>query len=190
MADGAPRQYAAFPPVGVLRRRVRHRDRRVHLDQPTMAAEVDRLIAQPHESAPGFPLRLFTIRELRSHNSWLHNIPKLMSAGRSHRLRINPNDADDRGIATGSKVVVRSPWGQVTTLADVTDEVVAGSVGMPASWGHAGGWRRAVQAGGGNYNELAPNDPAMVDRVSGNAFLNGIDVEVTPVTDLYPAELS
>lgn len=56
-----------------------------------------------------------------------------------------------------------------------------GAVGMPAHWGHAAGsgWRRARDAGGGRYNDLVPGDAASADRASGNAWLNGIHVEVS-----------
>ena len=34
-----------------------------------------------------YPLRLIGLRELRSHNSWMHNAPKLMRGGRAHAAR-------------------------------------------------------------------------------------------------------
>ena len=39
---------------------------------------------------PRFPLRLIGLRELRSHNSWMHNSPILMRGGREQPLRIHP----------------------------------------------------------------------------------------------------
>jgi formate dehydrogenase len=166
--------------TGVLRRKVRTKDRRVHLGHELFARELARLQATAGADAE-HPLRLFTVRELRSQNSWLHNVPKLMSGGRACRLRIHPDDAAPRGIEDGAAVAISSAWGRIEVQARVTDEVMPGSVGLNQHWGHRGGWRTAVAAGGGRYNELVPNDAATLDVVSGNAWMNGIGVEVVPV---------
>ena len=143
--------------TGVLRKKVHTKDRRVHLEHRLIADEMRRLHATPSADAE-HPLRLFTIRELRSQNSWLHNVPKLMSGGRACRLRIHPDDAAARGIEDGAAVAVVSRWGRIEVEAKVTDEVMPGSVGLNQHWGHKGGWSVAVAAGGGRYNDLVPND--------------------------------
>jgi anaerobic selenocysteine-containing dehydrogenase len=61
--------------TGVLKHRVR-------LDAPEIGAEVARLHAEVPDA--DYPLRLIGLRELRSHNSWMHNAPKLM---KGHPLR-------------------------------------------------------------------------------------------------------
>lgn len=184
VADGAARQYAEHPPVGVLRRRVHHRDGRIHLDHPVLAQEMARLTDSAAPDA-SYPLRLFTIRELRSQNSWLHNLPKLMAAGRTLRLRVHPDDARAHGLASADTARLASPWGAVEVPVEITDEVVPGCVGMPAHWGHRGGtWRRARRAGGVHYNDLTPDTADQVDRASGNAWFNGIPVSLTRVAEV------
>ena len=184
VADGRARELAAYPPDGVLRRRVHHRDRRIHLDHPVLAAEMTRLLGKPEHDA-SFPLRLFTIRELRSQNSWLHNVGKLMAGGRTLRLRVHPDDARELGVASAEMVRMQSPWGAVEVIAEITDEVTRGCVGMPAHWGHrAGNWRRALRAGGTQYNALVPDDAEHIDRASGNAWFNGIPVRLAPVREV------
>jgi formate dehydrogenase len=177
--DGAIKLGDASP-TGVLRKRLHTKDRLVHLEHPLFAEEMRRLRSAATADAD-HPLRLFTIRESRSQNSWLHNIPRLMSGKRSCRLRMHPHDADARRLADGSTVRVCSRWGEIEVALELTDEVMQGSVGLNQHWGHKGGWRVAVAAGGARYNELVPNDPDMLDAVSGNAWINGIWVEVTPV---------
>src|SRR6202035_4595769 len=59
-------------PVGVLRKKVFHQDKRVRLDPPEIAREVA-LLTTENGHDPAFPLRLIGLRELRSHNSWMHN---------------------------------------------------------------------------------------------------------------------
>jgi formate dehydrogenase len=166
-------------PTGVLRKRLHTKDRRVHLEHLLFAQEMQRLRAVPVADAD-HPLRLFSIRESRSQNSWLHNIPRLMSGKRSCRLRMHPDDAEARGLTDGDAVRVASPWGEIAVALEVTDEVMPGSVGLNQHWGHKGGWRVAVAAGGARYNDLVPNDSGMLDAVSGNAWINGICVQVTP----------
>jgi formate dehydrogenase len=177
--DGAIK-LADAPGTGTLRKKVHTKDRKVHLDHDLFRAEMMRLLATPTADAE-HPLRLFTVRELRSQNSWLHNVPKLMAGGRACRLRIHPADAASRGIADGAAVEVASRWGEIEVVAQVTDEVMRGSVGLPQHWGHKGGWKVAVAAGGGRYNDLVPNDPELLDVASGNAWINGIGVEARPV---------
>ena len=52
---------------------------------------------------PDFPLRLIGLRELRSHNSWMHNSPLLMRGGRVQALRIHPDDAAAAGLEDGGR---------------------------------------------------------------------------------------
>ena len=48
------------------------------------ARELARLASPRTATIPDFPLRLIGLRELRSHNSWMHNAPLLMRGGRTH----------------------------------------------------------------------------------------------------------
>lgn len=187
LANNGAIKLADANPTGVLRKRLHTQDKLVHLEHPRFAGEMLRLTAAaPTGSA--HPLRLFTIREPRSQNSWLHNIPRLMSGNRSCRLRMHPDDADPRGLVDGENVQVSSPWGAVEVNLQVTDEVMPGSVGLNQHWGHKGGWRVAVAAGGARYNDLVPNDADLLDAVSGNAWVNGIGVQVVAATPSATAE--
>jgi formate dehydrogenase len=169
-------------PTGVLRKRLHTKDHLVHLEQPKFAGEMERLTAT-QVTDQDHPLRLFSIRETRSQNSWLHNIPRLMSGNRECRLRMHPDDAGSRGLSDCTTVHVASRWGEIDVTLEVTDEVMRGSVGLNLHWGHKGGWQVAVAAGGARYNDLVPNGPEMLDAVSGNAWVNGIGVQVTQVAD-------
>jgi formate dehydrogenase len=94
---------------------------------------------------------------------------------------MHPDDAAARGLTGGEGVQIISRWGKIEVLLEVTDDVMPGSVGLNQHWGHKGGWRVAVAAGGARYNDLVPNDVETLDLASGNAWVNGIGVEVTPV---------
>jgi len=166
-------------PVGVLRSKLFTKDRRVHLGQPEMLAEVDRLIGAGDDDSR-YPLRLFSIRELRSHNTWMHNVPRLMCGDRRCHAVLCTQDATEIGVHDRDSITITSAWGQIDVPVLVSDEVMAGSIGLTHGYGHSGTWGRAVAAGGANYNLLTPTDPTLIDRPSGNAFLNGIPVAVTP----------
>ncbi len=168
------------PPTGVLRKRLHTKDKLVHLHHQLFADELRRLNDGLADD-PDHPLRLFTIRETRSQNSWLHNIPRLMSGKRSCRLRMHPGDAESRGLVDGEQIEVSSRWGTIEVPVEITDEVMPGAVGLNQHWGHQGGWQVAVAAGGARYNDLVPNDAELLDAVSGNAWVNGIGVQVVPV---------
>jgi anaerobic selenocysteine-containing dehydrogenase len=162
----------------VLEDRLRHRDRRVHVGDGEAMTEIDRL-GSANGASPDFPLRLIGMRELRSHNSWMHNAPLLMRGGRTHALRVHPDDAEGAGLADGDMARVSSESGTVEVPVTVTDEMTPGTVALPHGWGHrGGGWRLANKAGGVNVNQLAPSDPASLERLAGMAHLNGIPVRV------------
>jgi formate dehydrogenase len=165
-------------PTGVLRKRLRTKGKRIALAHPELRTELDRLAARVPD--PDLPLRLVTLRETRSHNSWLHNVPDLID-GRTQRLRIHPDDAARAEVGDGDLVEVRTAHGRVRVVAELTDEMTPGAIALPHGWGHRGGWSRAIAAGGANYNELTTDAAAMQDRLSGNAHSNGLDAAVTLV---------
>lgn len=168
--------------TGVLRKKIYHRDKRVHLDSPLIADEVAGLQPAAPAADATFPLRLIGMRELRSHNSWMHNVPKLMSGDRIHAARIHPDDASAHGIEDGAPCRVTSASGTIELPARLTDEVMPGVVAIPHGWGHrSGGWRTADAAGGVNVNVLASSAPNDLERLVGMAVLNGIPVRLEPV---------
>ena len=167
-------------PTGVLSEKVRHKSSRVQLAPEAIAAEVARL-SSANGADPGFPLRLIGLRELRSHNSWMHNSPLLMRGGRVHALRVHPRDAEEHGLVDGGEARLASKSGSVVVPVKVTDEMTPGVVALPHGWGHKGGWNVANEAGGVNVNLLASSDPDDLEPLAGMAFLNGIPVRLEPV---------
>jgi formate dehydrogenase len=163
--------------TGVLPKKLRHRDRRVALQPPPIAAELSRL-ASANGDSRGFPLRLIGMRELRSHNSWMHNAPLLMRGGRDHSLRVHPDDAAEHGLEDGGEARLESKSGSLVVGVKVTDEMTTGTVALPHGWGHRGGWRLANEHAGVNVNLLASSDPEDLEPLAGMAFLNGIPVRV------------
>ena len=172
---------------GQLRTTVVHRDRRVRLDHPEIAIEIERL--QDRRDDPAFPLRLIGMRELRSENSWMHNAPLLLRGGLTHTARMHPEDAAELGIAEGDAVRLSSPTGAGIELpATLTDDLKRGVTAVPHGWGHkgTGRWRKANAAGGVNVNRLMSTDPADLERLAGMAHLNGVPIRAERVSGARP----
>jgi len=130
-------------------------------------------------------LKLISKREQHSHNSWLHNHPRFVEGKRStNYLYMNPLDGETAGVESGAMVEVRSSVGSVRLPAQLTDEMMVGAVALPHGWGHeaADGLSVASKTTGANANLLAADGPDALEYFSGMAKLNGIWVEVTPVS--------
>ncbi len=120
-------------------------------------------------------------RDLKSNNSWMHNIPALVSGKLRCTLQINTDDAGHLGVATGDNVRIKSRVGSITAPVEVTNDLMPGVVSLPHGWGHdlPDIKIRVAQANAGiNSNILA--DEESFDLLSGNSVLNGIPVEIFP----------
>jgi anaerobic selenocysteine-containing dehydrogenase len=151
---------------------------KIELAPEEIVADVPRLEA---ELATGNGhLVLIGRRQLRSNNSWMHNLPALVKGKDRCTVWVNPADAERLGLADGGRARVTSGVGELEAPVEVTDEIMAGVISIPHGWGHdAPGVRLRVASehAGVNSNLLAPTE---VDPLSGNAVLNGIPVELAP----------
>ncbi len=128
-------------------------------------------------------LQLISRRHLRDNNSWLHNAHRLVKGRNRCTLQINPGDAAERGILNGQTVRVQSRVGLVELPAELTDDMMPGVVSMPHGYGHnrPGVRLDVAQAHAGvSINDLT--DETILDELTGNAALNGVLVDIQPVT--------
>ena len=165
--------------TGLLARKLRNPEGKIRLCPPEIVEEIGRL-AGTNGRDERFPLRLIGLRELRSHNSWMHNAPLLMRGGRSHALRVHPDDASPLGLEDGAEARVESEHGALSVPVALSDDMTPGTVALPHGWGHRGGWRLANQHGGANVNLLAGSQAGDLERLAGMAHLNGIPVRLLP----------
>lgn len=118
-------------------------------------------------------------RDLRSNNSWLHNIDVLVKGKARCTLRLHPDDAARLGIADGEMARVSSAAGEVKVAVEVNDEMMIGVVSLPYGWGHdREGTELSVASRRPGVNTNILTDRSRVDPISGNAVLNGIPVEI------------
>ncbi len=118
-------------------------------------------------------------RQLRSNNSWMHNLEVLVKGKVRCTLLVHPDDASSLGLVEGQWARVASRVGQVVVPVEITDAIMRGVVSIPHGWGHddAGVQLQVATAhAGANSNVLT--DEQAIDPLSGNAILNGIPVRV------------
>ena len=155
----------------------------IELAPELMVADLPRLEAALDAGSPvgDGSFVLVGRRDLRSNNSWMHNLNVLVKGKPRCTLHLHPDDAVRLGLADGAVACVTSRTGEVAIPVEVTDAIMPGVVSIPHGWGHdLDGVQLSVAgtvAAGVNTNLLADED--LFDPVSGNAVLNGIPVQVT-----------
>ncbi len=121
-------------------------------------------------------------RELKSNNSWMHNINVLTKGSLSCTAHVHPEDAQRFGITDGATIRIKSRVGEIEIPAEVTDAVRQGVVSVPHGWGHGvPGTQMAVAAAKAGVNSNILTDDKEIDPLSGNAVLNAIPVTLQAV---------
>jgi anaerobic selenocysteine-containing dehydrogenase len=119
-------------------------------------------------------------RQLRSANSWTHNVEVLMKGRERCTLEVHPADAERWGLVNGEKALVASAAGKVEVPVEISSDIRPGVVSIPYGWGHGrlgSAMQVAAAHAGVNVNFLSDGS---IDPISGNAVLNGIPVTVGP----------
>jgi anaerobic selenocysteine-containing dehydrogenase len=150
----------------------------IELAPQVLVKDVERLRASLEQEKSASML-LIGRRDLRSNNSWMHNLHVLTKGKDRCTLHIHPNDAARLNLTDGEIATVTSASGSVEIPTEITAAIMPGVVSIPHGWGHdlAGTRMRiAREHAGVNVNVLV--DGGRVDPLSGNAVLNGIAVEV------------
>ncbi|HJS71897.1 MAG TPA: molybdopterin-dependent oxidoreductase [Acidimicrobiia bacterium] len=150
---------------------------KVELAPQALLADVPRLEAAI-EATPNGGFVLIGRRDVRSNNSWMHNVDVLVKGRERCTLQMNPADA--ARIGADGKVKISSSAGTLVAPVEVTDDIMPGVVSLPHGWGHdldGSSLSVAATRPGVNSNLLSTGD---MDPISGNAVLNGIPVEVVP----------
>jgi anaerobic selenocysteine-containing dehydrogenase len=158
---------------------------KVELAPPEIVADVPRLVSAL--SRPHPEMVLIGRRQLRSNNSWMHNLPTMVRGSNRCTLLVNVADAERLGLADGETAVVRSRVGEVEAPVEVCEEVMPGVVSLPHGWGHdLDGVRLQVARAHAGVSSNDLTDEQVIDPLSGNAVLNAVPVTVTAATVRVP----
>jgi anaerobic selenocysteine-containing dehydrogenase len=151
-----------------LYQRLETEDQKIHCAPEPLLSDVSRFLGTHANGS----FTLIGRRHLRSNNSWMHDIHRLMKGKRRDQLMVHPDDLVSLGIADGQDVEVRGAGGSVRIPVQSSADMMRGVVSLPHGFGHA------------SYNDLTASE---VDAVSGNAALNGVTVTISGTPPSSPA---
>jgi anaerobic selenocysteine-containing dehydrogenase len=155
---------------------------KIELGSPMLLADLQR----PARDLAKAPSAMVIIgrRDVRSNNSWMHNLPLLAKGPERCTLLMHPDDAKAHGLQEGAMARISSRGGSVEAPVQLTADMMRGVVSLPHGWGHklpGAKLSLAQQRPGANLNELL--DESWRDPLSGNAVLGGVPVEIAPARE-------
>ena len=118
-------------------------------------------------------------RDLRSNNSWMHNVPGLVSGRLRCVLLVHPDDAARAGVCDGDTAILENSLHSGEVPVRISDEMRPGVVSLPHGWGHAAAapWQQVAGANAGvSANDWT--DDQQVESVVGQSILNGVKVRL------------
>jgi len=151
----------------------------IELAPELLLADLPRAVADL--DAPPAPMQIIGRRDVRSNNSWMHNLPLLAKGPERCTLLMHPLDAARLGLAAGARARVQRDGREVQAPVELSEAMMPGVVSLPHGWGHdlAGAQLGlAAERPGANLNAVL--DERLLDPLSGNAVLSGVAVDVRP----------
>jgi anaerobic selenocysteine-containing dehydrogenase len=130
-------------------------------------------------AAPAPQLVIIGRRQLRSNNSWMHNLPALAKGAYRCTALVHPDDAARVGVLDGAMARLRNGARAIDVQVEISAEMMPGVVSLPHGWGHdLDGAQLQVAAARPGVNLNALLDENLRDPLSGNAVLSGVAVEM------------
>ncbi|MEE3627210.1 molybdopterin-dependent oxidoreductase [Nitrospirillum sp. BR 11752] len=170
--------------LGALRPRIpevlRTPSGRIELAPELLVADLARAVAALDQPAPD--LVIIGRRDLRSNNSWMHNLPILAKGPFRCTVLVHPDDARRHGVVHGGQARLSRAGRSIEAQVAVSADMMPGVISLPHGWGHDADGARlglASQRPGANLNALL--DETLRDPLSGNAVLSGVAVTLEPV---------
>jgi len=163
-----------------LAHRIFHKDRKVHVGAAPFLAAIDELAAAVATTPDPDELLLVGRRDLRSNNSWMHNVPAMVAGKARCVLYVHPDDAARAGIADGTDAMLTSRVHRAAVRVQFSDEMRPGVVSLPHGWGHGASakWQRVAGAHAGvSANDWT--DDFEVEGIVGQSILNGVSVRLS-----------
>ena len=155
---------------------------KIELAPPLVVADLLRAAADLARPVPD--MVIVGRRDVRSNNSWMHNLPLLAKGPLRCTALVHPLDAARLGLTDGALARITTTHStssqRIEAQVHITDSMMPGVVSLPHGWGHdrpGAQLRVAAQRPGANLNDLL--DDQLRDPLSGNAVLSGIAVEMS-----------
>lgn len=176
----APRGLDLGPLAPRLPELLRTPSGRIELAPAPCLADLQQAQAQLAQPEPEPAFSLIGRREVRSNNSWMHNLPSLAKGPLRCTLLMHPADADRLGAADGQvlRLTLRGDR-HIEVPLQRSERMMPGVVSLPHGWGHdLPGARLSVAAERPGANLNAVLDESLRDPLSGNAVLSGVAVDI------------
>jgi anaerobic selenocysteine-containing dehydrogenase len=153
---------------------------RVELAPPSLLADMARAVADLARPAPD--LVVIGRRDVRTNNSWMHNLPILAKGPFRCTALVHPLDAARLQLQDGALARLTNGPRSIAAQVHISDEMMPGVVSLPHGWGHnlpGARLRLAAERPGANLNALL--DDQLRDPLSGNAVLGGVAITMEAV---------
>ena len=154
---------------------------KIELAPPALLADLARVVQAL--AAPRPDMVIIGRRQLRSNNSWMHNLPVLAKGAFRCTALIHPLDAARLQLVDGAMALIRNGDKAIEAQVEISEDMMPGVVSLPHGWGHdLPGTQMAVAALRPGVNLNALLDENLRDPLSGNAVLSGVEVRLSPLS--------
>jgi len=153
---------------------------KVELAPPSLITDLARAAADLARPAPD--LVVIGRRDVRTNNSWMHNLPVLAKGPFRCTALVHPLDAARLKLQDGALARLTNGPRSIAAQVHISDEMMPGVVSLPHGWGHnlpGARLRLAAERPGANLNALL--DDQLRDPLSGNAVLGGVAITMEAV---------
>lgn len=153
---------------------------KIELAPPMLIDDLARVRADLERPVP--ELVVIGRRQLRSNNSWMHNLPTLAAGRFRCTALVHPTDAARYGVTAGARAELANGARTIEVDVELSDQMMPGVISVPHGWGHdAPGAQLGVASArpGANLNALF--DESLRDPLSGNSVLGGVAVVLRPL---------
>jgi anaerobic selenocysteine-containing dehydrogenase len=153
---------------------------KIELAPPMLLDDLGRARADLARAVPD--LVIVGRRQLRSNNSWMHNLPVLAKGPFRCTALVSSIDATRLGLQHGGRARIANGPRQIEVEVEISDDMMPGVVSLPHGWGHDHPGARlglASERPGANINALF--DETLRDPLSGNAVLAGVPITMQPL---------
>ena len=164
---------------------------RINLAQPLMLNDLKRAAADLARPMPD--MVIIGRRDVRSNNSWMHNLPILAKGPMRCTALVHPMDARRLGLLDGGMARIATTDTKreqnIQAQVQISGDMMQGVVSLPHGWGHdlkGTGQRLAAQRPGANLNALL--DENLRDPLSGNAVLSGVSVTMVTIAAILETQ--
>jgi anaerobic selenocysteine-containing dehydrogenase len=153
---------------------------KIELAPPSFVADLQRPVADLARPAPD--LVIIGRRDVRTNNSWMHNLPVLAKGPFRCTALVHPIDAERLHLTDGALAHIANGPRSIQAQVQISAEMMPGVVSLPHGWGHnlpGAQLHLAAERPGANLNALL--DDQLRDPLSGNAVLGGVAITMQAI---------